>query len=401
MDTLFGTSHQDSILSWSLCAQFGGKHNPVNFRLERQDSGKWKAYSDEIEASLSLWLYSVNQMEGNDSSSSSSKPSIEDDAWHRAKGSSLKRSLRVLGSRTDILSRNLEWWMPIEAASISEVGNEEEEVLTEVEAHRVVGSGVRCWFEGDNASTGVNKNSRRMLLITETYNSLKLLYAQDIFSTFMWTAAKLLPTPMSGVADIRPIDDTNGADSWQSFKFQNQQLSKMVQDIQNTGLGNASDIYLSVVPSLGVRQKLPEAEAIIGLARDQAKRYEQLGQLTKAGHIYEWLFETVSVFEPENLLCVRATAVLVEHLRQLTLTIQLKTLDNDERDLKNLKSQIRGIQQRVRDNITVEGTRAVSGLVSNLEKMYEAQGRGWECSLLEQERSEIKVEPEIDLEFDE
>lgn len=391
MDTLFGTSHQDSILSWSICAQFRGQHNLVDFRLERQDSGKWKAYSDEIEASISLWLYSVNQMEEKDPPSSSSKPSIEDDAWHRAKGSSFKRSLRLLGLRTDILSRSLEWWMPNEAPRISEVSNEEG-MLTEFEGHRVVGSGVRCWFGGGNASTGVNRNSSKMLLVTETYSPLKLLYAQDIFSAFMWTAAKLLATPMSGVADIRPIDDTTGADSWQHFKLQNQQLSKMVQDIQTTGLGNASDIYLSVIPPLGVGQKLPVAEVIIGLARDHAKRHEQSGQLAEGGRIYKWLFQTVAVFEPDSLLFVRATAALAEHLRQITLTIELKALDNYEIDLKDLESQISDIQQHV------EGNLAVIRLVSNLEKMYEAQDRGWECCLLEQERSEIKVEPELDRE---
>ncbi|KAG5660338.1 hypothetical protein KAF25_002944 [Fusarium avenaceum] len=392
MDTLFGASHQDSMLSWSLCAQFGGQQNPVNFRLERQDSGKWKAYSDEIEASLSLWLYSVNQMEEKDSPSFSSKPGIEDDAWHRAKGSSLKRSLRVLGLRTDILSQNLEWWMPIEAASISEVANEEE-TLTGVEGHRVVGSGVRCWSEGGNASTGVNKDSRRMILVTEAHSSLKLLYAQDIFSAFMWTAAKLLAAPMPGVADIRPIDDTTGADSWQHFKLQNQQLSKMVQDIQNTGLGNASDIYLSVIPSLGLTQKLPVAEAIIRLARDHAKRYEQLGQLTEAGHIYMWLFQTIAVFEPKARLYVRATAVLVEHLRQLTLTIEF-----DDQDLKGLKRQKSDIQELLKTNIRQSGKSAVFRLVSNLEKMYEVQGRGWEFGLLEKERSESIV---LDHESDE
>ncbi|KAI6762512.1 hypothetical protein HG530_008492 [Fusarium avenaceum] len=400
MDTLFETSHKDYRLSWSLCAQFGGQHNPVNFRLERQASGKWKAYSDEIEASLSLWLYSVNQMEGKDPPSSSSKPSIEDDAWHRAKGSSFKRSLRLIGLRTEILSRNLEWWMPNEAPSISEVGNEEN-MLTEVEGHRVIGSSVRCWTEGANTGTGVNKNSRRMLLVTESYSPLKLLYAQDIFSAFMWTAADLLAGPMSGVADIRPIDATAGADSWQDFKLQNQQLSKMVQDIQNTGLGNASDIYLTVIPPLGLTQKLPVAEAIIRLARDHTKRYEQLGQLSEAGHIYKWLFRTVAVFEPESLLCVRATAILVEHLRQLTLTLEFKTLDNDEDDLQDLKNQISNIQQHVRYSIRDRGNLAVFGILSNLEKMYEAQGRGWECSLLEQERSGSQFEPEMGRESDE
>ncbi|KIL85392.1 hypothetical protein FAVG1_11348 [Fusarium avenaceum] len=400
MDNLFSTSHQDSFLSWSLCAQFGGQNNPVNFRLERQASGKWKAYSDEIEASLSLWLYSVNQMEEKDPPSSSSKPSIEDDAWHRAQGSSFKRSLRLLGLRTDTLSRNLEWWMPNEAPSISEVGNEEE-MLIEVEAHRVVGSGVRCWFEDGNASTGVNNDSRRMLLVTETYSPLKLLYAQDIFSAFMWTAAKLLATPMSGVADIRPIDDTPGTDSWRQFKLQNQQLSKMIQDIQNTGLGNASDIYFSVIPPLGLKQKLPVAEAIIRLTRDHARRYEQLGQLTEASDIYLWLFHTMAVFEPESLLCVRTTAVLVENLRQLTLTVELKAIDNDEKDVKDLELQISYVQTLVRKNIRESGKSAVSRLVSNLGKMYEVQGRGWECGLWEKDKPESIVEPGMDHESDE
>ncbi|KAJ4016132.1 hypothetical protein NW758_015116 [Fusarium oxysporum] len=418
MDTLFGISYEDSLFRWSLCAQFGGLDSPVNFELKRQESGKWKAYSDEIEASLSLWLYSVNDLEEKEPQAPSVKPSEGDDgddAWHRAKGSTMKRSLRLLGLRTRILDRSLEWWMPNEAPSILNIWNDEE-ILTEVEGHRIVGSGVHYRFEdnnpslgpseteitsttspepigaemshADNVSTGANEDSRKMLLVTESYSPLKLLYAQDIFSVFMWTAARLLPDPMPGAAEIRPIDDASGADSWKSFKLRNSQLSKMVQDIQTTGLGTAADVYLSVIPPLGVRQKLPEAEAIIRLARDHAKRYEQVGQLEEAGRIYEWLFQTVTVLQPESRVCVRATAVLMEHLRQLTLTIELKTLENDGEDVGDLESQKSKIEEHVRDGIRESRNTAVFAIVSNLMKMYKIQGRGWKCGLTQEDRVE-------------
>ncbi|KAF4334970.1 ankyrin repeat [Fusarium beomiforme] len=411
MDTLFGTSCKDSLFSWSLCAQFGGLDNPVNFQLKRQESGKWKAYSDEIEASLSLWLYSVNELEDKDPQNPSVQPikrDDEDDGWHRAKGSSMKRRLRLLGLRTKVLDRSLEWWMPNEAPSILQV-RDDEEIVKEVERHRLVGSSVQHRIKdnplnlgppeaditsntnpdpvdsemssAENDSTEVNKDSSKILLVAESYSPLKLLYAQDIFSAFMWTAADLLSNPMPGAAEIRPIDDASGADSWQSFKLRN-------------------NVYLSVIPPLGVQHKLPKAEAIVRLARDHSKRYEKMGLLAEAGRIYEWLFEAVTVFQPESRVCVRATTVLMEHLRQLTLTIELKALENDEGDLKDLERQKSNLEERLRDNRD-NGNTAVISVVSNLVRMYKAQRRGWKCGLTQEDKFERKVESDMEDKSDE
>ncbi|KAJ3455528.1 hypothetical protein MRS44_017010 [Fusarium solani] len=73
--------------TWTLPACGG---DSIHFRLERQQNGKWKAYSDEIEAALSLWLYSVNEQEqgqrrkGQKSKEATRVPR-KDDAWLRAK----------------------------------------------------------------------------------------------------------------------------------------------------------------------------------------------------------------------------------------------------------------------------------------------------------------------------
>jgi len=91
-----------------------------------------KAYSNEIEAAISLWLYSVYDEENppatqdsygntyrvtkepNAHGRSKSKTSHlgDDDAWLRATGAQRKRSLRLLGWKTTPLDQCLKLWTP-------------------------------------------------------------------------------------------------------------------------------------------------------------------------------------------------------------------------------------------------------------------------------------------------
>ncbi len=64
---------------------------------------------------------------------------------------------------------------------------------------------------------------------------------------------------------------TSGGSTWQSITLSNLTLSKMVEDIESTGLGSRQEIYLSIIPPLSTENKLPQAEAIIERARKHAK----------------------------------------------------------------------------------------------------------------------------------
>ncbi|KAH7243933.1 hypothetical protein B0J15DRAFT_451668 [Fusarium solani] len=353
--------------TWTLPACGG---DSIHFRLERQQNGKWKAYSDEIEAALSL---------------------------------------RLLGSYTADLHQDLWWWMPRDTARIMKVEEDRDgkpgeksgdkpEVTLEVENHRIVGCGsspidasreldkrtryrscelAKPSFESAQEDIG-EERATKAVLATESHGPLKLLYAQDMFSAFMWAAAKTLKKPLKGSADIRP-DDTSGDNAWQSFTLRNNQLSQMAQDIQSTGLGSLEDIYLSMIPPLSKEHKLPQPDAIIQLARQQAQRHEQLKHWKEAGDAYLWLFRTARRFPEESSIATKATAVLMEFLRQLALTIELREAQYGGIILWQLK----GLKSVLEKELKSVGR----GILSSFMGLYEEQGDGWKCVSVQEART--------------
>ncbi|PNP60634.1 hypothetical protein FNYG_14637 [Fusarium nygamai] len=393
MDALFDS--RTGKFTWTLKA-CGGEL--INFRLERHRNKNWKAYSDEIEAALSLWLYSVSEQE-QDHQQEQRKQAAQrtlhkDDAWLRATGSPAKRSLRLLGAYTQGLYRDLQWWMSDGASRVIGVhAAEPDATKIEVESHRIVGSGnrttdlpstYRIWQPSqttghDTTNPHVEEGkAANALLATESYSPLKLLYAQDMFSAFMWATAKTLTKPIEGGADIRP-DEISSDNAWQSFTLLNGQLSKMAQDIQSTGLGSIEDIYHSIIPPLSVEHKLPQADAIIELARQHAKRHEQLGHWKEAADAYLWLFRTAKTFPEQSGIAAKATAVLMEYLRLVTSAIQLREAQQEESDLQRLKELKKTLEKELKSG--------VPWILSRLMKLYQDQGRPWKCDFVQEDTS--------------
>ena len=227
MEALFGPTLPKGTLTWSMPAfksLHGSDREPVRCRVERLENGSWKAYSDEIDAALSLWLYSVYEQEnprdhanlkdaeeeeGRRNKVKYRKPT-KDDAWLRAKETPVKQSLQLLGSYSERLHQHLRWWMPDGAVRVREV--EEIEKATddgttiEVETHRIVGfmsglspgslSGGQRQFYKVRASSltpdkdvtnrrGEDGEKTHVVLATESYSSLGTLFAQHMFSIFM------------------------------------------------------------------------------------------------------------------------------------------------------------------------------------------------------------------------
>lgn len=414
MDTLFGSDFQNT---WQFDAGYAKSDaQPIYVRLI-QNKGKWKAHLREIEAVLSLRLYFINDEEKvehqhqhhTEKQQPPGSQPPEDATWPRAETSLSKGSLRLLGHATPALRRDLEWWVPRDIGRV--IGAEEDgEGMLEVASHRVVSSGfspeTTLQTPGDNPQKYRTQNMEELnfeesgklvnaertgyaLLATESYDSLKLVYAQDMFSSFMWAVAKMLTAPVEGGADlIRPIaSDSN--DAWNSVTLRNARLSKMAQEIYATGLGSLDQVYLSIIPPLSVERKLPPANVIVDLAREQAKPHEQLQRWKAAGDVYLWLFRTAKTFEEQtdiaagakttpleqNGVTTRATAVLMEYLRMVTETIELRQNQHyNEADISNLKMVQSSLQKEL------EG--ANQQVLSNLSRLYRIQGRPWSYRLV-------------------
>ncbi|KAF4951952.1 hypothetical protein FGADI_7068 [Fusarium gaditjirri] len=398
MDALLGSASK-SRLHWCFEVHYAGIGvQPIYFRFERQ-RGNWAAYLDEIEAALSLWLYSVNKEEnGNLLSQKARMPSKEsedgpdenDCAQSGSKAPSHGRSLRLLGPQSPSMFRDLRWWVPTGVPDVLGVVEDKNGVM-EIENHRIVGSGgqnlsqesveridtspryhheprtTRYRSQQPEFDLSNLKVDQRGLLAKESYAPLALLYAQDMFSAFMSAVAMTLETPISGNVNIRH-DDTGDDQNWQSFTLRNDQLSKMAQDVENTGLGSLSDIYLSIIPPLSKENKLPQADSIIQLARQHAKRHEQLAHWNEAGDIYLWLFHTSSTFSKQTI-SAKATAVLMEYQKQVTGVINLKEAQHERSNLQRLKE----LQSKLENNLQM----ADEEVQVSLERLYQEQGRNW------------------------
>ncbi|KAJ4308776.1 hypothetical protein N0V84_011892 [Fusarium piperis] len=409
MDALLGPESEGRVFTWPLKAfKSSGGHgcDSVAFHVKCH-AGKWRAYSDEIEAALSLWLYSVDECEkkkeqkGSLDDGSAGETEREDgeerpkdDAWLR-KGTSAKPSLRLLGSHTAALWQDLRWWMPDGAAQVIEV--EEHQSANDssaigVEAHRIVGYAsdlelrtgrYRAWKSPKSSEDApdlqpLEGSTANVILAAESFSPLKRLFAQHMFSAFMWAVAKRMKQ-IKDKADVRSAqkDGVSDQPTWQSIALHSTRLSKLAQDIQSTGLGSLEDIYLGIIPPLSRENKLPRADAIIEWARENAKPHEELGHWKEAADAYLWLFRTAEMFSGRDDITTKSIALLMEYLRALADAIKLRKAQQFEgRDIQELEQ----LQLKLEDKLRNAG---VEDTLARLMDLYDVQGRSWECSLVE------------------
>ncbi|KAH7460498.1 hypothetical protein FOMA001_g19467 [Fusarium oxysporum f. sp. matthiolae] len=395
MDTLLNPSSANPLFTWSLTAQWpcGGPYRESIDFLVRVENQKWKVCSNEIDAALSLWLYSVykdDKITGNVASSS------PDGAGVRATETMEERNLRLLGPHTPALHRDLRWWMPDGAIRVIEVGSDptrKRRTTVEVKPHHVVGfasnpelgsAGGRIYlfetFDDKPRDTGNEYGT----LAVESYSPLKTIYTQHMFSAFMWALAKAME-PITTRAEVR-FTNTGGlsnAPPWQFLSLHNTKLSKLAKNIQSTGLGSLEEVYLAIIPPLSAWNKLPRADAIVEWTQKHTKRHEQLGHWKEAADAYLWLFEASKTFSDQSS---KATAVLMEYLRTVTLAVELRGAQAyGEGDTKRLMNEKSRLETKLKT--------ADREVLSSLMRLYTEEGRGWKCDVVQGTGSGAEEDP--------
>ncbi|KAF7524027.1 hypothetical protein G7054_g11554 [Neopestalotiopsis clavispora] len=425
MDSFFPIKKKSAVnlnYTWALKTPTQGQ---VHFRL-RRENGKWQAYADEIEAALSLWLFSVTKDENDDGKDRPDKQPIgdaQDDKWLRAKGVTARNSLRILGSHSPSLHRDLSWWIPHETTRIISLtkteGTTNPTQTLSVRNHRIVGpeessrrSGestkfkvqelVELRFDSDDHQKTKNCDSKdgqdgngnssaaqrkddcdQNLLAVEFIGPLRSLLAQDIFSSFFMAAAKSLEdSPFTEPAEIQH-NGTSSSQAWQSFTLRSDQLMKLARTIQSTGLGSLDDIYLSMIPSLSVENKLPQVIRVIDLTRQHAEPHEKLQRWEEASDAYLWLLRVAKTFPEDSEVITQAIAILVELLRQINSALNMCERLKDER--RETLRQLEGrIESELRNGGKIEET------FDRLLELYTAQQRPWNNK--ENNNKELKYE---------
>ena len=322
----------------------------------------WEVDAGEIEAILTLWLSSVPEEEEKSQTELIARlfgHKIGDDEWLRSEGTA-KKSLRLVGDQTPSLAQDLRWWVPRHLLNLTVYEVRESDSLS-IPKHRRVGFTQRdgerlCDEDSFDEASDQNKDSIRKLLGTVSHQSLKSLYAMDLYSSFMRAVAKAMAQKIPGEAEKIQTSDTADDESWKVFSLRNTHLSKLIQDVHNTGLGSLEQTYLSVIVPLSIEDKLPGVSAVVDLALQKSKQNEQSQRWQQAGDDLIWLSRLANTtFKPQSPVVEEAAANLIEYLRLIDRILKWKTpCDSDEfgsfgistRDLQKLHSKL---QKELRD----------------------------------------------------
>ncbi|QGI71399.1 hypothetical protein CEK26_003736 [Fusarium fujikuroi] len=320
----------------------------VKITFTKTPEGAWRVPIDEIDAALSLWLYSVKEKRREDRQDKNQEFPSRNDDWIR--GQSIRqRCLQILGPSTPVLLRDLRWWMPNGLDGVLEAQEHRDPNVTNgnllrVREERIGRSGER-WQVSTTTDSKSTSDPSRVLpsqahdsdspndgltrwtwksaadihqergdetaaqlgskLVVETQDPLDKLYAKDMFSSFLWS--------MVDTMDKSRIN----SESWRSFTLQNHKLSLLVQSIAELGLWTERDVWLSLIPPLCATDNLPGLETVIQMAQDKAAKLERVFLLDKAGSSYRWLFDIGMQSLPTSHVRLKSTAILWRFQKRL------------------------------------------------------------------------------------
>ncbi|EAQ84868.1 hypothetical protein CHGG_08882 [Chaetomium globosum CBS 148.51] len=154
----------------------------------------------------------------------------------------------------------------------------------------------------------------------------------------------------------------------------------MVQDIQGTGLGSLEDVYLAIISPLSIERKLPQPDAIIELARKHANTHKQSRQLRQSEmtSVYLWFIRVVKGLQED--IMIQALALMMDHLRASIDTLELLECQH----VHGSGIHDSGIQllKRDREKITKVLQDVDAGVLAFMLRLYQLQGRPWNCPLL-------------------
>ncbi|CAG1967304.1 unnamed protein product [Fusarium graminearum] len=371
---------------WTLEVDLGTEKQNITLRLDCKNQ-RWVSHVDELESALSLWLYSTDekrQVWAEKSNVSLNALEAEDDAWLRKSSLQTIGGLIQLGQLTDELARALRWWMPSDAPKLWET----QQSRDDIEPWRVVGTQRSDDSKHNSAAHQRQPSSETTTMETNvepdsdqfkclqlvSHNSLEKLYAKHIFHAFTWAAVDKMSQPIDECSVMELFKSSDSRD-WSNFRLHGENLSKLAQAIQRTGLGDLHYAYLAIIPPLHSHSKLGELNAIVEMIASEAKQRERLLDWKRAGDAYRRLYDLAKAFPQESYLYKKSVAILVDYIRVITHL----PLDYFDKDIIRHDEAVETCHQL--RSVLEEGHTPT--LLLSLRELYSKQCRSWSDSIFD------------------
>jgi ankyrin repeat protein len=341
----------------------------------RQSNQGWKSDFAEIEAALSLGLFGASPKTTRDKEPRNSN---ELD-WLRVQEEKTQRqkSILLLGPSATRVVRDLRWWLGPQNGKLKKVSlhkNEDmriseieqrrppgfaslvlgDEGVSDFEKYRIAGFESLWQNIGKPSSGQPNHDSfanQSWCLAAVSEVDLELLYARHMFSTFMWTIARVaMDAKVANDEKFAKVAkeefpgrtsrfDPKNEESWQSLKLHDSTILELANCVQRAGLGDMEDAYLSLIPPLSKTMLLGSGE-VFDIAREVALKEQSKGNWEDAYLAHHLLFQNFIMFDNCDEMAVKATALFVEFFRLLCITTELQqkqVVEEDQEDNNVLK----------------------------------------------------------------
>lgn len=366
-------------------------HEHISIELSPTSNG-WKVSIGEIEAILSLWMYSIRNREKKDAHDGLQVSKDEVRLKERAES-----GLRLVGSSRSKkqLLRDLQWWMPGVVPKVSEIEfptveatEDERRCMRSIQRQRVVGSGIekpagiasfgktlhfssrlakgssdsdddsdsgnnidledQVSFNGTAQIENVAPDFENGILAIQCFDTLERLLSRDLLVSFVRTITKLPQFDKIAVSHLPPISYNEIKVNQDTFKLKNDKLSAIAEKMANSGFGTMSEVYFDLIVPLSMEQQLSDAEDIIPAAQEQAQKYEMSGEWGRLEEVCLWLFDLARKFEPiQEFSYSWAMAVCLEFLYRMHREERLQIAEGrEEQDItwrtEKLRIKMRG-----------------------------------------------------------
>ncbi|RSL74607.1 hypothetical protein CEP53_000177 [Fusarium sp. AF-6] len=390
--------HQPRSREFSWCVYVGKDRQAVKLTIKWSD-GSWKISAGKVEAVLSLWLYSTHAQEldrRKNQERESRTGKEDDDQWIRAKGPRPEAGLKLLGPDRGRLREDYHWWMPDEGPNCLAVRETQDQMASstwelEIDECRVVGCARtpsephpaqgskqpgKTFWHIRNAEIiesswwkELRKDSRsegREGLAVLTHSTLERLYAQDLFTNFVWAAAEIVQWPNESRTE-RVSAGTRALDNLKDLRLRNNSFVRLLLKIRDTGLGSLPDVYASIISPLSLKGKLPDA--VLGpIVREIIQQRVASGEWLQAGEQCWWMMDS-----RHKSCTAQFASIAMDFLHSLSFEIEFEKVELEY--YYKTEWDIQGLEKIKQKLLRKLGKIRPEAILRGLQKLYRLKGQ--------------------------
>ncbi|KAL7811573.1 ankyrin repeat-containing domain protein [Trichoderma gracile] len=359
----------DKLLVWIIPARYKETVENIFITLQKRDD-KWRVKDGELEAVLSLWLYSTQGEFADIDLSPNLRLYGQSHLWAR-------------------LSRDFAWWMPEtlppitrrSGADITRALAHPERVVVGFMSEREDGMEELCrsdtpttvsesedGMEELGRSDGLTTASEPEYLVLESTDKTERIFARDLLFSFIRAVAKRPDVTI----EVGGRESPN-TEAWQQgnmMQLRADPISILARKLEKLGLGTLSDIHFDLIVPFILEGKTG-AKDVIDDKIKQAQQYELSRQWKKLVEICSSLLELAQKFDMEKEASgPLAVAACLEFLSRLHHEADLQRQEG--RSEEELMTQLRFLEEAF---IYAEEQLECSGVLPGLQYSL-AESRG-------------------------